>query len=957
VVVSHASLRQTIGVVASWLERGDVVPAIAAIGFDISLVEMLTPLVVGGTTAIWTREQTLDLPWVSEALRHITVLHAVPTLMTRIVEQVRQTATVASSTAANPSRPTDSTANNPQLDRATSDTPFTTTTAVAASDGAPRRAQTLRLALVGGEAVPGALVTAMQSVWPSATVRVLYGPTEGTMVSCAQEMARGAWEPTPSVGRPLPNTQAYVLDVAQRPVPAGVVGELYVGGPQVARGYLGQPALTAMRFVPDPFSAIPGGRLYRTGDLAQWRRDGTLTFAGRADQQVKVRGYRIELEEIDAVLRQHPAVADAVTTVRELSGHPQLIAYVVPRAHDASLHTIASASPSSTQTVDPNAPSIDAIERAAIRAWLRERLPGYMVPAQVVTLPAVPLTVHGKVDRTALPAPPIEATDASTAPQTALEGTLAAIWAEVLGRPAVGLTENFFELGGDSILSLQVVSRARQRGVAVTARQVFEHPTIAELAVVVAVAQTAGGEQGLVSGEVALTPVQQQFFAQAYADPHHWNQAVLLAIPSGVAVAGVRATLTAIVAHHDALRMRYEPSAQGWRQVNLAEDPAAWWSETTLTDPSELNAEVERVQASLDLTSGPVQHARYLALPDGTARLLWVIHHLVVDGVSWRVLLEDLATGYAQWSRGEAIRFPAKSASLRQWSAALTTYARSEELATRELAYWTAQAADLPPVPIDGHGANTVGDATRATVSLDEDETTTLVNDLATTLHVTVHEVLLATAAQAYGAWSGQSELVVALEGHGREETLLDLDVARTVGWFTSVYPVRVPTRATSTAALVATIKERLRAVPNHGIGYGVLRDLAHAPALAGTNAAVSFNYLGQWDTVLPRETVFGFAAESAGTMCSARNHRTHVLDLTAAVGDRRLHLGCTYSRGLHDAATIDAFVDAWTSALRALVADLGHGSATIYAPSDFPLAGIGQDELAAAVAELTLDE
>jgi non-ribosomal peptide synthase protein (TIGR01720 family) len=577
-----------------------------------------------------------------------------------------------------------------------------------------------------------------------------------------------------------------------------------------------------------------------------------------------------------------------------------------------------------------------------------------MVPGALVEMEKLPLTPHGKVDRHALPAPVWDA-GADDGLRTASEAALAAVWAEVLGRPSVGLTENFFELGGDSILSLQVVSRARQRGLRVTARQVFEYPTVAELAAVVAEtpAETGGD---IVSGEVALTPVQRWFFAQQFAAPGHWNQAMLLRLGADVSAAGVRAALDAIVTHHDALRMRYEATSTGWQQVNLAAEPATWWRETEVATAAELEAVATTAQTSLDLVAGPVYQAVYVRVrDDGTARLLWVIHHLVVDGVSWRVLLEDLTAGYAQWAQGQAVILPSKSASLQQWAAALTAYGTSAALRAAELPYWVEQAGPTARVPYARPtGPNTVASAARVGVTLSEAETQTLLTQGAGTLRASVQELLLAAAAQAYGTWDGASELTLDLEGHGRAETLIGLDVARTVGWFTCVYPVRLPTRAASVTAGLATVKRRLRAVPGQGVGYGLLRHVAQVPELASSNAAISFNYLGQWDTAIEANASFAFADESTGPSSSRRNHRAYVLDLTAAIAEGQLHLGCTYSHAWHARETVDEFLRAWRTALTALIHAAADPAALPYTPGDFPLADVSQDEFAEALAELS---
>jgi len=765
-----------------------------------------------------------------------------------------------------------------------------------------------------------------------------YGPTEISV--CATLACVGDESGDPPIGRPLPNAQAYVLDADAALVPAGVAGELYVGGAGVARGYIGQPALTASRFVPDPFGGEPGARLYRTGDRCRWRADGALAYIGRTDAQVKLRGQRIEPGEIESVLRQHDAVQDAVALVREdVPDQRQLVAYVVPRARIASDAVGASASGAFAEC---------GVDAATLQAFLRGRLPAFMMPSAVLFLGALPLTPHGKIDRAALPAPERDAAGADAEPRTPAEILLAEIWAAVLGRDRVGIHENFFELGGDSILTLQVVSRARQEGLRISARQIFELPTIALLA--------AAGEdddqtsdQGLVSGPVALTPIQHWFFAQAFAAAGHWNQAMLLRVAASVEAAGVHAAVSAILSHHDALRMRYEPGPEGWRQVNLEDEPSPWWQELTVATADEIPAVATAIQASLDLVTGPVQRVAFIRVGDGSARLLWVIHHLIVDGVSWRVLLEDLANGYVHWTQGEPIQLPAKSASLQQWAAALSMYGTSEDLRARELEYWIAQAGTNAAIPVDDPpGANTTASAERVGAALSAAETSALMREATGALRATVEELLLAAAAHAYGDWTAQPELIVALEGHGRDETRVGVEVARTIGWFATLYPVRLPAQGPDAAAILADVKRAMRAVPDRGIGYGLLRYVARAPELADAIAPdVSFNYLGQWDTVLaPDAPHFTWTAESSGPVSSPRNHRPYVLELSAGIADHLVQVRCTYSRHRHRRETIDDLMRRWLEALRALIAAAADPDRATYEPEDFPLTALTGDEL-----------
>ncbi|RMF29114.1 MAG: amino acid adenylation domain-containing protein, partial [Chloroflexi bacterium] len=479
-----------------------------------------------------------------------------------------------------------------------------------------------------------------------------YGPTEVTVAATWALLEAPLPEGTTNVpiGRPFANVRVYVLDAHRRPVPIGVPGELCVGGTGVGRGYLHRPDLTAERFIPDPFSNVPGARLYRTGDLVRFRPDGSLEFLGRIDHQVKVRGFRIELGEIEVALRRHPRIQEAVVLAREdRPGEKRLVAYVVPPPHDGAAPTV-----------------------SELRTFLQETLPDYMVPAAFVVLDAMPLTPSGKVDRRALPAPDQARPDlegAYVAPRTREEEILAQIWAEVLGVERVGVHDNFFELGGDSILSIQVIARANQAGLRLTPRHLFQAPTVAGLAALAGTGRAVEAEQGIVEGPVPLTPIQHWFFERNLPNPHHWNQAVLLEVHRPLAPALLEQTIGHLLAHHDALRLRFRrrgeegtrrrgdeamrrrgdeamrergDEAGAWEQVNAGlEDtvPLTWLDLSALPEPARrpaIEATAAQAQASLNLTYGPLLRALYFDLgPDVPDRLLLVIHHLAVDGVSW----------------------------------------------------------------------------------------------------------------------------------------------------------------------------------------------------------------------------------------------------------------------------------------------------------------------------------
>ncbi len=785
--------------------------------------------------------------------------------------------------------------------------------------GLPASVKAVNLA---GEALPQALVEQIYEQSRVAVVRNLYGPSEATTYSTWTAVERGA---EVTIGRPVRGTQVYVLDERQQLAPVGVSGELYIGGEGLARGYLGRAAVTAEKFVPHPYSVEAGARLYRTGDVGRYRADGEIEYQGRRDQQVKVRGYRIELGEIEAVLRQSEAIREAVVTVREDEpGEKRLVAYVVGE-REWSVREL--------------------------REWLKEQLPEYMVPAVFVGLAELPLTANGKVDRKALPAPDgarpaLE--EEFVIPSTPVEQQLAEIWSQVLGVEQVGVDDNFFELGGDSILSIQIVARANQAGIRFTPQQLFQHQTIAELAGVITVAPVLEAEQGLVTGPVQLTPIQHWFFEQDFAEPHHWNQARLLDVKQAVDPILLRSAVNQLLLHHDGLRLRFFKDETGWKQVNAHEETEEVFTHVSLSGSCEdqiatIETQARELQASLDLTNGPLVRVR-LFESNELRRLLIVIHHLAVDGVSWRILLDDLQTAYQQAT------LPKKTTSFQQWSESLKTFASSPDLAA-ETPYWLANnRADVKPLRRDfAAGENSEAFARQITVSLTAAETEALLREVPAVYRTQINDVLLTALVQALNEWDGESSRLIDLEGHGREQIIEGADLSRTTGWFTTIFPVLLEVNPTNgPGAALQSIKEQLRAVPNRGIGYGILRYLGdHGERLqALPQAEIVFNYQGQFDQILSQSSLFASATESAGPIHSPRAKRRHLLSVNGAVINGQLKMIWTYGENIYERQTIAGVADGFITALQSLIAHCQSPEAGGYTPSDFPVANLDQESL-----------
>ncbi|MEH2284582.1 MAG: amino acid adenylation domain-containing protein [Nostoc sp.] len=850
--------------------------------------------------------------------------------------------------------------------------------------------ESLRMVIIGGEKAQQEKV----KHWHSSVAHLShppqllnsYGPTEATIITTLDRLTPAAT--SVSIGRPISNAQVYVLDQYLQSVPIGVPGELHIGGAGLARGYWQRPELTDIKFIDNPFynpkSKIQNPKLYKTGDLARFRADGNLEYLGRVDDQVKIRGFRIELGEIETVLRQHSQVFQAVVIAREdIPGQKRLVAYVVPKESQPTTEEL--------------------------RHFLKQKLPNYMIPSAFMLLKALPMTPNQKVDYRALPAPDLSRSveDNFVAPQTPTEERLAAIWSEILRLKQVGIHDNFFELGGDSILSIQVISRANQAGIQIAPKQLFQYQTIAELAAVAGITRTVKAEQGLVTGLVALTPIQKWFFEQKLPEPDYFNQSALLEVPPDLQPELLQQVVQELLVHHDALRSQFVREGQRWQQFNALENLSPNLSPTrgeALNSPpsrtscryanvgkgvgglgfalafpynvksqiqepvpfsvinlSHLSAEEQQtaikaadaeLQASLNLSTGAIARVALFQLGNNQpGRLLFIIHHLAVDGISWRILLEDLATAYQQISRGEVIKLPPKTTSFQYWSDRLTKYAQSSD----ELNYWLSESSlKVTALPVDypsDKENNTLASTDSVSLSLTEEQTRALLQDVPSAYNTQINDVLLTALVQSFAQWTGERSLFVDLEGHGREDLFEDVDLSRTVGWFTTLFPVHLQLEEVDhPGEVLKLVKEQLRRIPNRGIGYGVLRYLQQDDAIrtrleSFPQAQVSFNYLGQFDQVLRASAVLGLAEEFKAEQ-SLVNQRSHLLGVSGFIRAGRLEMTWTYSEKIHKRDTIEGLAFGFMEALRSLITHCQSPDAKGHTPSDFSAARLSQKQL-----------
>ncbi|OYV15455.1 MAG: Amino acid adenylation domain protein, partial [Methylococcaceae bacterium NSP1-2] len=619
----------------------------------------------------------------------------------------------------------------------------------------------------------------------------------------------------------------------------------------------------------------------------------------------------------EAALLTHDDIKEAIVLARDEGGRKQLVAYLIGQTFSVE----------------------------ELHVHLKHRLPDYMLPSAFVYLDSFPLTANGKLDRKALPAPtwsPKQVLD-YVAPQTTIEKTLVSVWQDLLNLQQVGINDNFFALGGDSILSIQVVSRARQLGILITPKQLFQHQTIAALALVANQETTIAAEQGLVSGNVPLTPIQHWFFEQDFVNPQHWNQALLFEVKAGYSAEMLEHALKQLLSHHDALRLQFYQQDGVWQQRNAKEVDSELLVKIDLSSiaaeqqATALDAEASKQQAQLNLTTGQLVRGVWFDLgAEQNSRVLIIIHHLVVDGVSWRILLEDLTTLLSGQTK-----LPAKTTSFKQWAETI-----SQSALTLNADYWLdVRRSEVFALPVDNiKGLNTVATEQALSFSLSEVDTQALLKDANTAYQTKIDDLLLTALVQTLSEWSQHTKLLIDLEGHGREDLVGNLDVSRTVGWFTSLFPVLL------TNASLPTIKEQLRAVPQKGMSYGWLRylnntDIAQQLAALPT-AQVMFNYLGQFDSALSANSPFMPLTDASGLNRDVHGLRTHEFEIVSHIANGQLQLTWRYSGERYYKATIAALMQAYQQNLIALIAHCLQPETGAYTPSDFPLATLTQPEL-----------
>ncbi|NJL63582.1 MAG: amino acid adenylation domain-containing protein [Methylacidiphilales bacterium] len=818
-------------------------------------------------------------------------------------------------------------------------------------EGIPTSVQTVNLA---GEPLPQSLVEQLYQQPTIEQVINLYGPSEDTTYSTIVIIPKHSQEP-PTIGHAIANTQVYILDENLHPVPIGVPGEIYLDGSGVARGYWGKPDLTAEKFLPNPNcmgretrcrDAIH--RFYKTGDRARFLADGNIEYLGRWDYQVKLRGFRIELGEIETIISQHPQVSQVVAVVREDSQQRErLVAYVVGKSN---------------------------LQAQELREFITTKLPSYMLPSIFVFLEALPLTTNGKIDRNNLPIPElVPISDTFIPPHTILEQQLTQIWSQILGVESVGIHDNFFSLGGDSILAIQLVAKVNQQGLALFPRQIFQYQTVAELASIIKNNGEITISQEVVTGEIPLTPIQHWFFEENLIEPHHWNQAVFLEVTQPLNFEWLQQAWQELITHHEMLRSRFVQTADGWKQeIGEGNENVTYVDLSGVTNKeitsNAIASIANQLQASFDLSQPPLLRVAYFKLGNGqNHRLLIILHHLIVDGVSWRIILEDLRTTlvaqttlYQQLSQKQATKLPPKTTSFQQWGMQLKEYTLSQDWQST-LDYWTSLPwQQVQPLPVDfPDGSNTMADINIYSVSLNSEDTQALLQQVPRIYNTQINDILLTALMLAFRDWTGNETFSLELEGHGREDLFPNVNLSRTVGWFTSLFPVCLDVDASNQLDIVLkTIKEQLRKIPERGINYGLLRYLA-SPEIQTQlqnipSPEVRFNYLGQSDQMFSSDaSLFIPAKEFAGYSRSLQGTRSNLIEINSIVTGGQLRLDWLYSRAIHQPQTINKLANNYLTKLLEIIHHCLSSNITGFTPSDFPQMEFTQDELDDLLADL----
>ncbi len=786
------------------------------------------------------------------------------------------------------------------------------------------RCSELKHVVCSGEELKGVMVDLFKEKFKTTHLHNLYGPTEAAIDVTAIDLStvkKGAKRIT--IGSPVANTHLYIVDDSLQIQPLGVAGELLIGGVQVARGYLNREELTAEKFISSPFK--DGERLYRTGDLARWLSDGTIEYLGRIDHQVKLRGYRIELGEIESRLSEFGSITESAVLLQRDGDHSFLVGYYV---------------------------SEESISDAELRAHLLSRLPEYMVPSHFMHLTELPLTTNGKLNRKALPGVVIETKTEYVAPQTAEQELLCSIWESVLNIERVGITDNFFSIGGDSIKSIQISSRLRDQGYQLSVKDIFTHQTVVSLSDQLE-KLTRTIDQGTIEGEVSLSPIQEWFFDGSIAPKSHFNQSVGLHFAEGIDRETLEFIFTELQTHHDALRMVYRSEGGSIVQENKGVEAKLHLEEHDVRNSSseEYQSLVDQLQEGIDLENGPLLR---IGLFHGTSGsdVLIVIHHLVIDGVSWRILFEDIQTLYQQHQSGEQAQLPLKTDAFKTWVESIESYKQSDSHNSASEYWKSLEVENLGTIPSDKEvvSANRYAED-RVAFKMDNQSTKQLLSSAHQTFNTQTNELLLAGLYKAIKNTFGIENVCVTMEGHGRENINDALEISRTVGWFTSMYPVLLNSTDENAANFIRQVKEAVRKIPNNGVDFLLL----DKEVKDRYSSQILFNYLGQFEEDESEQT-FKFSDAYKGKDVSEKAARMFDFEINAIVAGGELEVSILFSRDQFKIDTIEGLAQAFKDEIQQILAYCSDTETSLLSPSDLTYSSLSFESLDALQSEYALE-
>lgn len=749
-----------------------------------------------------------------------------------------------------------------------------------------------------------------------------YGPSECTVcVSTYQVSENDRSRRSIPIGKPMTNTKTFILSKNLQELPLGAVGEICVSSPGLAIGYINNQELTDQKFV-----TFNGQRVYRTGDLGRWLPDGNLEFLGRIDNQIKIRGNRVEVGEITHVLKQFEGISNAKVLVNGEKLAKKLVAFY-------------------TGTGD------DLLDKAALQEYLFDKLPSYMVPSIYRQVDGFPVTPNGKIDKKALLAMLSEEdlNETIVEAQTENERKVIEVWKQVLNLKEVSANDNFLMIGGDSIKAMQVASRLNRSGFATTAKQVLEYPVLSDFARYLKVSERVF-DQSKVEGTVPLIPIQEWFFNDE-TDCHHFNQSMMLYADTSLDRKVIKQVFEKIVEHHDALRMTFQKKGSKWTQYNVGDDFKPYWNEVDLRKEASPEAslidQVKGLQESFDLEKGPLFKPTLFALPTGDYVFI-PAHHLVMDAVSWTIILEDINYLYENMLKGKEVTLPLKTSSYKNWADALTEYANSDTL-LKEKKYWSEVEQENVAELVKADDSS-LADFNMSNFAFDNDKTKSLLTEVHHAFNTNVPDLLLAALAKSMQEVFDVDSLALSMEGHGREAFRDDLDISRTVGWFTSMYPLVIHAKQDFEGLIVDT-KERIRKIPNNGMGYGVLKYLTNDKYKNDLSfklkPQISFNYLGHFNSKSEKEKeVLEVRNDLLKNDFSENRSFDYVLMISAFISNDQLTMNIGYNQKYMDKAQIDLLSKRYQTVLSDLIDFCTNRDKELITPSDLTLKGLSLDDI-----------